>query len=243
MIVHSNNVSAVTSAFKHNNGLASYLACALIIILYWIFSKGTKAVKSIAAITFLAGIVILVYSYSRGGWIAFILSLILLACFLKKFWFLGFSLLVTVILGFKINLLKFILFKDSGRFELWRVSFRMIKEHPLLGNGIGTFMPWFRSFSATGNISYAHNCFLQIWAEAGLIALGLFLVFVFKTLIEGLLAYRKTKDPVFVILVCAIVAYLCHSFFDTLLFSAQLAFLFWALMGLLKAGVSRQYKR
>jgi len=237
MALHISKVLAVTGPFNHNNGLASYLACALIVMLYWVFSKGSKVIKSIAIMTFFSGIFILICAYSRGGWIAFILAIIVLACFLKKFRFLGFSLAVTLILGFKSNWLKFLLFKDSGRFELWAISWRMIKEHPLLGNGVGTFMAWFRNFSATRSISYAHNCFLQIWAEAGLISLVLFYLFIIKTLWEGFLFYKKTKDPVLAILVCAILAYFCHSFFDTILFSSQLAFLFWALMGLLKGSL------
>jgi O-antigen ligase len=231
-------VLAVNGPFNHNNGLATYLACALIVLLYWIFSNSTKIIKSTALITFFSGIFILIYAYSRGGWIAFIFAIILLACCLKEFWFLGIALGVTLILGFKINLLKFLFFKDAGRFELWAMSLRMIKLHPVLGNGIGTFMARFRSFSPTGPISYAHNCYLQIWAEAGVISLALFLLFIFMLLIKGFLAYKKTKELVLAILVCAIAAYACHSFFDTTLFSSQLAFLFWSLMGLLQGSLS-----
>ena len=189
-------------------------------------------IKLPAAITFFLGIFILIHTYSRGGWIFFILAIILLTILLKKFLFLAFSLLITIVLGFKIDFFKFLIFKDAGRFELWDISLKMIKAHPLLGNGIGTFMALFRSFSPTRNISYAHNCFLQLWAEAGLISLVIFLLFIFKTLNEGFLFYKKTKNPLFAILVCAIVAYLCHSFFDNHFFSSQLAFLFWVLIGL-----------
>jgi len=237
MVLHATQVLAVTGPFNHNNGLSVYLACMLIVILYWVFSKATQVMKSIAAVIFLSGIFILVHAYSRGGWIAFIVSIIVLACFLRRFWFLGFSLAVTLILGFKINWLKFLAFKDSGRFELWAITMRMIKDHPLLGNGIGAYMAWFRSFSSTRAISYAHNCYLQLWAEAGLVALIVFLVFISKVCLEGVLLYRTTKDLVLAVLVCAILAYVCHSFFDTDLFSTSLGFLFWGLMGLLKASM------
>jgi len=240
MTLHTFNISALTGPFKHNNGLAVYLVCALIIILYWVFSKSTKMIKPVAAAVFISGIFILSRTYSRGGWFIFIIAIILLAFFMKKLRFLGLSLLLTIILGLKINYFKFLIFKGSDRFELWDISLRMIKEHPLLGNGIGTFMALFRNFSPSIAISYAHNCFLQLWAEAGLISLALFLLFIFKTINEGLLFHKKTKDPIFVILVCAITAYLCHSFFDTDLFSLQIAVLFWALMGLLRGSIMPQ---
>jgi putative inorganic carbon (hco3(-)) transporter len=238
MALHANNISALTGPFKHNNGLAAYLVCTLIVILYWVFSKSTKVVKSAAAAVFILGIYILCHTYSRGGWLIFIIAIILLAILLKKFRFLGLALLVTIILGLRVSFLKFLIFKDSGRFQLWDISLRMIKEHPLLGNGIGTFMALCGSFSPSKGISHAHNCFLELWAEAGLITVVIFVLFIAKTLHEGLLCYKKTKDHIFVILACAIIAYLCHSFFDTHLFSLQLAALFWVLMGLLKGSIA-----
>jgi O-antigen ligase len=241
MTLHTNNLFALTGPFHHNNGLAAYLICVLLVILYWVFSENKKIIKFSAVAIFFSGVFILSYSYSRGGWLIFIVAIVLLAFLLKEFRFLGFSLFLTIILGLRFSFFKSIIFKDSGRFELWDVSLRMIREHPLLGNGIGTFMALFRSFSPVRAISYAHNCFLQLWAEAGLVAVATFIIFVVKTLSSGLLFYNKTKDSIFAITVCAIAVYLCHSFFDTHLFSPQLAFLFWALMGLLK-GYTEYYK-
>ncbi len=234
MILHADNILAVTGPFKHNNDFAAYLICVLIVFLYWVFSKGQKLIKPIAIIVFLLGVFILAHAYSRGGCISFILAIILLAFLLKKFWFLCFSLMITVILSFKIILFKFSMFNDSGRFKLWGISLRMIKEHPLLGNGIGTFMAWFRSFSPTGDISYAHNCFLQLWAEAGLISVAIFFYIIFETLISSIFGYKENKNPVSLILSCAVIAFLCSSFVDTFLFSYQLASLFWVMMGLLR---------
>jgi O-antigen ligase len=70
----------------------------------------------------------------------------------------------------------------------------MIKEHLFIGNGIGTFMALFRSFSASGNIKYAHNCFLQLWAEAGIIAVSIFVLFISKTLKERFSFYKKNGN-------------------------------------------------
>lgn len=239
MILHTNNILALTGPFKHNNDLAAYLICALIIILYWVFSEGVKVIKPIAVIVLFFGVFILARAYSRGGLISFILTIILLSILVKKFRFLGLSLLITIILGLKSIFLKSLIFKDAGRFELWGISLRMIKEHPLIGNGIGTFMVLFRNFSPShvGNNSYAHNCFLQLWAEAGLISVAIFVFFIFKTLKMGILSYKKNKNHMFLILPCAIIAYLCYSFFDTHFFSSQLAFLFWVLIGLLKGSL------
>ena len=235
MILHTNNILAVTGPFKHNNDFSAYLVCALIIMLYWMFTQGPKVIKCMAGITFMSGIYILNCAYSRGGWITFICAMMFLAFFMKKFWFLGFSLGLTIILGFKINLLKFLVFKDSGRFELWDICWKMIREHPVLGNGIGTYMAWFRHYSPTGGISYAHNCFMQLWAEAGLISVVIFAFFIIKKLSKGILGFKECKNPVNLILPCAAIAFVCHSCVDTFLFSYQLAAMFWALMGLMNS--------
>jgi len=244
MILHSNYILALTGPFSHNNDLAVYLISVLIVILYWVFSKQQFImIKPAAVIVFCTGIFMLTHAYSRGGWIAFILAIVLLAVLLREYWFLGISLLMTIVLGFKINLIKFLVFKDSNRFELWDIAFRMIKKHPLIGNGIGTFMPWFRSYSSTEPISYTHNCFLQLWAESGIIAEVIFCFFILKTLNAGILSYKENKDPVFLILSCAVIAFLFHSFVDTFFYSFQTASIFWVIMGLLKGAMTSQEKK
>ena len=232
MMAHAHNVFALSGPFNHNNGLAAYLSCMLIVILFWVFSKEKKMIKIIVSIVFFLGVFVLAHAYSRGGWFAFVWAIILLACFLKKFWFLGFSMLITSALSLKFILFKNLVDQDSGRFELWNICLKMIKQHPLLGNGIGTFMAQFKEYCSTRGISYAHNCFLQLWAEAGLIGIALFVFFIFITLKGAILNYKARQNHILLILFCAIVSYLSSSFFDTSLFSSQLAFLFWALMGL-----------
>lgn len=237
MIQHSNNIFALSGPFKHNNALAGYLICALIIILYWVFLGRNRLVRITAIVFFLLGISLLPLTYSRGAYISFIVGIILLLLLLRKRLILCAVLIFSIILGLKFVFLKSLLFKDAGRFESWSISLRMIKEHPLLGNGIGTFMALFKSYSPSGNMQYAHNCFLQLWAEAGLIALVIFILFILKTLKKGFLSYKTTKNYIFLILACAIITYLSHSFFDNNLFSLQLAVLFWVLMGLLKGSI------
>jgi len=234
MMQHANKIMALTGPFNHNNGLSAYLSCMLIVVLYWVFSKESRVVRSVAGLVFFFGLFILAHAYSRGAWFAFVLAITILACFLRRFLFIGISMLLTVLLSIKFILFKCFTFRDSGRFELWGIGFKMINQHPLLGNGIGTFMARFRDFSSSRGISYAHNCFVQLWAEAGFIALAVFIFYIFTVLREGVLAYQLKRDYILLILICAIISHITSSFFDTNLFSSQLAFLFWALMGLLR---------
>ncbi len=78
---------------------------------------------------------------------------------------------------------------SSHRFLIWQSALELIKEKPILGWGVGTFGVHYpsaqgRVLSREENKNYltranrsinAHNDYLQIWAEEGLIGLSLFL--------------------------------------------------------------------
>lgn len=60
----------------------------------------------------------------------------------------------------------------TSRLDIWRVTAEVIKEHPLLGVGIGGLPPYvYRNIKMR---LVAHNTFLSMWAEQGLIGLLLF---------------------------------------------------------------------
>ena len=74
------------------------------------------------------------------------------------------------------------------RMAIWKFTIMMITDHPLLGSGIGTFKyntlryqaEFFsqgdnRSLYPYGIAFHAHNEYLQLWAELGIIGLGIFL--------------------------------------------------------------------
>jgi len=81
-------------------------------------------------------------------------------------------------------------FKSSAsqRFLIWNAAVQLIKEKPLLGWGVGTFGVYYplaqgeflsrqenKSFLPQANRSInAHNDYLQVWAETGIIGLFLF---------------------------------------------------------------------
>lgn len=85
-----------------------------------------------------------------------------------------------------VNLLDVLLRRLEGRLYLWRVSWPMFSEHPLLGSGWGTFQLRFLDLQAGflgehpalvrhwSNIQHLHNDFLQLWLEAGAVGLAAF---------------------------------------------------------------------
>jgi O-antigen ligase len=79
---------------------------------------------------------------------------------------------------------------------------------------------------------------LQIWAETGIFSLLSFLIFLTLLLGRGIKAFMINQNSLVLGLLCGISGFLVHSFFDTHLYSLQLAFLFWSMAGLLVAAAN-----
>lgn len=62
---------------------------------------------------------------------------------------------------------------DSGRSPLYAAAWQMLLDRPVTGWGLGGFEASYGIFHAE---TYPHNIFLQLGAEGGLVALGLFVV-------------------------------------------------------------------
>jgi O-antigen ligase len=99
----------------------------------------------------------------------------------------------------------------NTRLLIWKTNFEMIKDKPILGSGIGTFKMNYLDYQAeflkknpgyikySGKVGEAHNEYLQIWAELGLIGLGLFLLifyFFYKTIIDFYNNNKNVKEKI-----------------------------------------------
>lgn len=230
----------VTSSFNHYNDFGSYLVVLLSIIFSILIVKRLKFTYRLSAIFLgiLLGVCIIL-TFSRGSWLSLILILILMLILTRKFG------LLSILLTFFIMVLFFIPgakdrfalnFHEAGytsRVGYWQIAFQMIKDNPILGQGIGTFMAQYskyKTFYATPQ--YAHNCYLQIWAETGIFSLISFLLFVGAVLFEGIKKVKQTNNLLFMGLVCGFFGLLVHIFFDTQLYSVQLATFFWFILAL-----------
>jgi O-antigen ligase len=158
---------------------------------------------------FMAGTIFL--SLSRGGMTAFGFEMVFLAAVL---WWKNASrrsaaifataclliLMFLLWLGGKRLVERFVSFKTDDasyhtRVQIARDSVPMVKAHPLLGWGLGTFTtvyPKYRTFYADVFINAAHNDYVQVLTETG--ALGFATVLGFLALVY-LRAFRKLRGP------------------------------------------------
>ena len=126
----------------------------------------------------------------------------------------------------------------SGRTHFWSVTVDIIKNHPILGIGLGAFAVVYTGYDSRNGLyrlEQAHNDYLQILADAGILGAILGLFFVVNLFRVGF-ARRETGDDfrrgVVNGALAGCFAVLVHSFFDFTLHTTSNALLFLTLAAL-----------
>ncbi len=126
----------------------------------------------------------------------------------------------------------------TGRAHFWKGAVEIIKDHPLLGTGLGSFSAVYPRYD-TGNGAYrleqAHNDYLQIVSDGGIVAALLGLVFVAVLFRQGfarLHSRDKFRRGVALGALTGCAGVLVHSLFDFTLHTTANALLFLLLAAL-----------
>lgn len=89
----------------------------------------------------------------------------------------------------------------SGRLQLWALCIVMALRKPWLGYGYNAFWlgmngPSWRIWRALGvQMPHAHNGFIQVWLELGLVGVGLFVLCLVLYSARGALLVRRNSQP------------------------------------------------
>lgn len=108
----------------------------------------------------------------------------------------------------------------AGRIEIWTQAIGIIREHPFFGVGLGNYSYVLEPAAPYHTPIYAHNLYLDIAAELGIVGLTLWLV-MFLCVGVGLLRSFH-KSPLHQGLFISLGWFSVQSFFDTPLFSVQI---------------------
>lgn len=133
----------------------------------------------------------------------------------------------------------------KDRVFMWQDALRMIQDQPILGHGINTFMANYLQYWVGGEQQprYAHNCYLQMAAETGLVGLAAFLWLlwrVFAKIGRGLQAARGSGDRLLLAgLAAGLLAFVIQAGYDTNFYAMRQVALFWVLAGLAVGQSSR----
>ncbi len=217
------------ATFSHPNVLGGFLAIILPFLI-WVRPR-------FRLLPFFLGIIALLFTFSRLSWLAFGITLVFYGVwFLKsnqkkiqKHRFLLAVLLIsfTVILSFNTRTIQILTKIEPEsiiiRQDLNDVAIEMIRKFPIFGVGLGNFLVMLPEFypgrGQTHFFQPAHNIYLLITAETGLIGLGVVFLLIYATLFR-LIGNFKTFFVNFPLLI-AFFAILFLSLFDHYFYTLQ----------------------
>ncbi len=125
----------------------------------------------------------------------------------------------------------------QDRLAMWQSAIHMIQDRPVLGHGLNTFMANYLHYRIGGERQprYAHNCYLQMAAETGLIGLAAFLGMLWLLFHRCLRSLQEASDAarwafLFALLV-GLVGFVVQAGGDTNFYSLRQSALFWTMAG------------
>ena len=224
--------------FISPNLLANYLAMTIMFSSGFILEALRKKKKTLifllSIVCFLLGSLALLFTKSIGGWLSLLISAIIFIILAKK---INKKILIILLLVIVLTSLMFLMrtktdnqftspfFSLSKRAAYWAQTLKLIKQHPLTGIGVGNF-----SLEETKS---AHNSYLQIWAETGLLGIisWLGIVFIF---FRKAIKLRNSKVVSYSNLgvISAGSCFLVHNIIDYSFFFPQVSFLWWIMLAL-----------
>lgn len=123
---------------------------------------------------------------------------------------------------------NFPIFSIEMRLNYWRETLRLIKMHPLVGVGLGNFNLVYSR--------YAHNSYLQIWAEMGILGIVSFLWLVAAVIKSGLKVLKASSHKTYLAaLITATLVFLIHNAVDFTFFLPEVSLIWWVVLGVLTA--------
>lgn len=189
-------IQRVTGLVGHCNTFAHYLLVPLCFALVLLFARIPLLVKALIVPFFLCGVMCLVLTFSRNGWLAFSLCCVLIpaiALYRGRFKIMYAGALVLAglfVLGVIVStdLLEIILarvLEDSGnaydsRWDLMQTALGMIYDYPVFGIGLNSFEENMAIYDTTGVINIiqrpVHNIFLLVASETGIPTMLVFMI-------------------------------------------------------------------
>ncbi len=251
MSVFSDIEGRTVSLFENPNYLAAYLALVLPFTVFKAITAKSKKGRVLGFICCLMMIICTVFTWTRGAWVAVLVSVLLFfMIFSKKTMRLIFVMLASI------PFLPFVLPKnvvnrfmsignltDSSiqyRLYTWKGSLQMAKEYFWGGIGYGTeaFAQMYPMYSYAGIEAavHTHSLYLQILIEMGIAGIACFALIAVLYIQKS---FEYMKNPISrndmlitAAALCSFVALLIMGIFDYVWYNYRIFFLFWVVMAL-----------
>jgi O-antigen ligase len=248
-------IKRATASFPDANVLGIYLSAItplIIVLALYHFKKNKKIIISMVSLLVLLALIL---TYSRPTILAIYVVFLLLGLVKKDKILISVLIVLTVIAPFTIprsvkdwaraveyNPLRFMC--NDDRIAIYRNTLHMIEDHPIIGVGINTFMKNYKKYKespeyrnvVTSNYIYAHNNFLHMAGEIGILGLGIFLWLLYSLFKASILIYAKLRNAllknVSLGLISCLTAFLVNGLTESSLYYARVVMIFWYLAAL-----------
>jgi hypothetical protein len=174
------------------NGLAMYLVPLILLVTALLIKEGEKPYRKLGALAAAVGGVALLFSFSRGGWMAFGLAFLVLIFTMAKGGrtkagasFAVFAAVMLLGIAFYPQIHDRLASQEGtdaavDRIYLIKIAWNMIKESPVVGIGANTFMSVISHYQRGLELQdiylhMVHNQYLLVFAETGLVGVAAFL--------------------------------------------------------------------
>lgn len=230
--ISGKNFFRAIAFFPDPHMFSFYLGLALPWALSFYLSKRKKEYLFLFSIIFLADLL----TFSRGGYLGIIMGcLFILFVFRDRIMKINYG-RKTVGIFLLVLVFSFTLFlnnpvakrffssfdlsegSNKGRIEIWKESLVVVKNNPL-GVGIGNYALEIKPSANYREPIYAHNLYLDIAAETGLLNAFIFAGMILTSVVSY---WKKTKENIFYLGgAISLIVFSVHSFFETPLFSSS----------------------
>jgi putative inorganic carbon (HCO3(-)) transporter len=245
----------VEGIFGSPNLLGGFLALAIPPTVALAASENLWWRRLLGYLLVIAALAGLAFTYSRGAWLGTGVGLLMLLPVLKRgFWLILGSVLIGIFSSASAVLARLQSIVAAGsdpaftsRLEIWGTALRLVAEHPLLGVGLGNFREAYGNLLVPdlpllaytlGVPEGAHNLFLNLAVEVGLVGAGAFAWLLAVAFLRAWQLKRFADQQVRVWgtgLAAGLVAILVHTFVDVVIYQGFVAILLFVYLGIMDA--------
>lgn len=241
----------ITSFLIHYNTLAGYLNMVIPFAIALAIKARDKFTRGVARICFVISTLAMVLTQSRGGLLAYVAVLVMSAYYLaptpmaRRRWIV--AILITCLVGGLLigmvfeRLAGVDQFTELSRLGIWAGAGLIFISHPIAGVGFGNFKQVLTETVRVpeGFLLEAHNLYLELLAETGLLGFTAFLILAFTVMRRGVGTYKSSHSVMDAVVGFAVatgvMSVMAHGAVDYLFHnSPQFAALFFLLLALLR---------
>jgi len=242
-----NGLIRITSSFGYFGMYAAFLLVITPILTTWLLQTSNKTRRAFYVFSILTISVVSLYlTRSRGAWLAFFVTILLMVITQRRWWALICLLITLVATPFLLpQRLVFHAKKSVGfdktighRFYLWNQAIRIIRARPLTGCGLNTYVQNIERYNPPDDHEvrnyYAHNGYLQHAAETGIPGIILLLVLFFqffRLTFSNWWIHRLNLFEVKSGIILSVSGFLFYMLFDTIFHNLEPFIFLWLLMG------------